>query len=384
MRYYKLKSDFTKKEKRDFVINNILELRKGMRAKIPEKNLDKNLLIATWNIRDFDSNKFGHGPRLKESFYYIAEIISAFDLVAVQEVNKDLRAFNRLMYLLGPDWDFITTDVTEGKGGNSERMTFIYDVRRVSFKNIAGEIVLPKTRLIRGDIQFARTPFVVSFQAGWTKFNLCTVHIYFGSDYGDKMERRKSEIAGIAKFLKSRADKNKENLIVLGDFNITEPEHETMKALTNNGFRIPDQIKERPVGTNTWQSKHYDQIGIRSKTKYFQMGDEPNSAGAFFFYEHVLTEDQFDDYKEHAAASLTKQKLNKEKDLAREENKANPDPKKIEKLKKAINEFNDEINNPVKLKDYYYRLWKTFQVSDHMPMWTELIVDHSEKYLKNI
>ena len=114
------------------------------------------------------------------------------------------------------------------------------------------------------------------------------------------------------------------------------------------------------------------------------MGDEPNSAGAFFFYEHVLTEDQFNDYKEHAAASLTKQKLNKEKDLAREENKANPDPKKIEKLKKAINEFNDEINDPVKLKDYYYRLWKTFQVSDHMPMWTELIVDHSEKYLKNI
>lgn len=137
MRYYKLKSDFTKKEKRDFVINNILELRKGMRAKILEKNLDKNLLIATWNIRDFDSNKFGHGPRLKESFYYIAEIISAFDLVAVQEVNKDLRAFNRLMYLLGPDWDFITTDVTEGKSGNSERMTFIYDVRRVSLISLA-------------------------------------------------------------------------------------------------------------------------------------------------------------------------------------------------------------------------------------------------------
>lgn len=171
---------------------------------------------------------------------------------------------------------------------------------------------------------------------------------------------------------------------MLGDFNITNPEHETMKALTNNGFGIPDQIKERPVGTNTWQSKHYDQIGVRSKTEYFQMGDEPNSAGAFFFFEHVLTEEQFDDYKEHAAASLTKQKVNKEKDLTREENKANPDPKKIEKLKKAINEFNDEINDPVKLKDYYYRLWKTFQVSDHMPMWTELIVDHSEKYLNNI
>ena len=38
---------------------------------------DKRLLLATWNIRDFDSNKFGQGPRLEESFFYIAEIISA-------------------------------------------------------------------------------------------------------------------------------------------------------------------------------------------------------------------------------------------------------------------------------------------------------------------
>ena len=76
--------------------------------------------------------------------------------------------------------------------------------------------------------------------------------------------------------------------------------------------------------------------------------------------------------------------MNKEKDLAREQNKTKPDADKIKKLNEAIDELNDVLNDPAKLKDYYYKLWKTFQISDHMPMWAELIVDHSEKYLKSI
>lgn len=127
MRYYRIKNDIKTLEYQGFVANNILNLKKALKDSVPEKKLDKNLLIATWNIRDFDSNKFGHGPRLKESFYYIGQIISAFDLVAVQEVNKNLKALNHLMYLLGPNWDYITTDLTEGRSGNQERMTFIYD-----------------------------------------------------------------------------------------------------------------------------------------------------------------------------------------------------------------------------------------------------------------
>ena len=141
MRYYTLKRDI-KSDRKKLVVDNILKLKQSLTNKIPKKRLDANLLIATWNIRDFDSNKFGHGPRLPESFYYIGQIISAFDLVAVQEISKDLRALNKLMFVLGPQWDFITTDVTAGRSGNSERMTFIYDTRRVSFKNVAGEVVL--------------------------------------------------------------------------------------------------------------------------------------------------------------------------------------------------------------------------------------------------
>lgn len=46
------------------------------------------MLIATWNIREFD--KPSYGKRADEMICYIAEIIGRFDLVAVQEVSENL------------------------------------------------------------------------------------------------------------------------------------------------------------------------------------------------------------------------------------------------------------------------------------------------------
>src|SRR5690606_36227511 len=113
---------------------------------------------------------------------------------AVQEVGRDIAPLLKLLDILGPDWDFIATDVTEGTGGNGERMAFLFNRDRVRFRNIAGEIVLPDGQLVVGatgagadagkGLQFARSPFLVSFTSGWFKFSLCTVHIYYGSDSG--------------------------------------------------------------------------------------------------------------------------------------------------------------------------------------------------------
>ena len=102
-------------------------------------------------------------------------------------------------------------------GGNGERMTFVFDKRKVWFKNIAGEIVLSRTKLISENIeledgvtkayerQFSRTPFLVSFQSGWFRFDVCTVHIYFGAESGEKLKRRIKEIDSIANSLTSVA-----------------------------------------------------------------------------------------------------------------------------------------------------------------------------------
>ena len=46
--------------------------------------------MGTWNLRNFDDDRFNYGPRLTESLYYITEIISRFDVIAFQEICVDL------------------------------------------------------------------------------------------------------------------------------------------------------------------------------------------------------------------------------------------------------------------------------------------------------
>ena len=46
----------------------LLALREGL-APVRRERSDDSLSLATWNIRDFDDNRFGSGPLKRESFY---------------------------------------------------------------------------------------------------------------------------------------------------------------------------------------------------------------------------------------------------------------------------------------------------------------------------
>jgi endonuclease/exonuclease/phosphatase family metal-dependent hydrolase len=331
-------------------LDRLLALRQQLSAEVGVHKSSDSLLLATWNIRDFDSNKFGHGPRLPESFHYIAEIVSWFDLVAVQEVNRDLAALHKLMSLLGRDWDYLVTDTTEGSGGNEERIAFVFDRRRVQFRNVAGEVVLPKSRIGDGDgLQFARTPFVVAFQAGWFKFNLCAVHIFFGADSGAKLQRRVDEIRELARFFSQRQDKELEDFILLGDFNIVSPEHRTMQALEDEGFVIPENLrKER---TNLRGDKHYDQIALKVKEKRLEVG----ASGVLAYAGSVFRDDDgdFAAYFDHM-------------------------PPNLRVFEGAASRSEAEQ------RAYYAEKWRTWQMSDHLLMWVQLKVDFTEDYLESL
>jgi endonuclease/exonuclease/phosphatase family metal-dependent hydrolase len=332
-------------------LERLLDLRTQLHAEIGPFKTSDSLLLATWNIRDFDSNKFGHGPRLAESFHYIAEIVAAFDLVAVQEVNRDLAALARLMQLLGPDWRYIVTDTTEGSGGNEERIGFVYDRRRVSFRNVAGEIVLPRGRAGEDpevDLQFARTPFMVAFQAGWFAFNLCAVHIYYGAASGEKLERRIREIRELATFFSKRQDKEVEDYILLGDFNIVSPEHRTMQALEGEGFVVPENLKQ--ARSNLGGDMHYDQIALKVKEKRLEIG-----ASGVFDYAASVFRDVDDDFQAYFD------------------------------LMPADKRDGDVVPpSPAGQRAYYRDKWRTWQMSDHLPMWVQLKVDFTEAYLNSL
>ena len=165
----------------------LLRLKQGLReAGIPPHALDDRVLIGTWNIREFDSAK--GGTRTLESMLYIAEVLSAFDVVAVQEIREDLGPLDDLMRLMGDWWRVVFKDVTRGTSGNMERMAFLYDSRKVRFGGLVGEVVLPDKGTRDAAAfrrQFARTPFLVGFSVGWFKFTICTAHLYYGDDVAD-------------------------------------------------------------------------------------------------------------------------------------------------------------------------------------------------------
>lgn len=348
---------------------------------IRRRKSDGSLLLATWNIRDFDSNKFGFGPRQPETFYYIAEILSAFDLIAVQEVNRDLSALKRVMNILGREWDYIATDTTGGPSGNDERMAFVYNTEKVWFRKIAGEVVLPEGQLIvsrrrakkpdelgADDMpsaaegleevrqQFARTPFVVAFQSGWFKFSLCTVHIYYGSDSGEQLKRRIAEIERLVKFFADRQDEasnresddlgNVENYVLLGDFNVISPEHKTMQALKSHGFVVPPAIDGRKVRDE--EDHFYDQIATRVKDPRFRVV----TGGMVDMYKDVFR-DNAEDRAIYDALLPAR------------------DPERNERFRATTREA-------------LYRKWRTWQMSDHAPLWVEIATDFADDYLRSI
>ena len=323
------------------VVEKLLSLRSQLDRQIPAKTATDTLLLATWNIRSFGDN------RRAESLHYLAEIISRFDLVAVQEVSNNMAGLQKLFTLLGPNWDYIVTDSTEGVAGGGERMAFIYDRNKVFFRKMAGEIVLPDSRLIGKQWQFARTPFSVAFQAGWFRFILTTVHVYYGSSDKEN-ERRVQEIAAISEFLKNRAKKEDENYILLGDFNIFQHSDATMKALEKNGFYIPDALREHP--SDLGKAKYYDQIAFKLKLDHnmtlFSEGKQ--HAGAFDFTETVYTPQDLSVYRNYFDDKYITGKTDKQ------------------------------------ITNYYMSNWRTFQMSDHLPLWIELKIDFSNQYLERI
>jgi hypothetical protein len=195
------------------VTAGLAPLRAGLHAELPARTAD-TVLIGTWNIRAFagltaawQTGAHDSPKRNLADVCAIAEIVSRFDVVAIQEVRSDLTGLRTLMRRLGSDWEFLVTDVTAGQRGNGGRLTYVFDRRRLRPSGLVGELVIDEATF--GDAatplrhQFARTPYLVSFASpdASIAFTLMTLHI----DYGTKPADRTPEIITFAKRLKDDA-----------------------------------------------------------------------------------------------------------------------------------------------------------------------------------
>ena len=291
------------------VATNLAELREDLDQKVPFKELDRNLLIATWNIRGFGnftrkwmSTEKDSPRRDLHSIFCIAEILSRFDVVAVQEVKGNLRALRDTLKLLGDNWSMVLTDTNSSNSGNDERMAYLFDTRRVQLSGLAGEIVIPNEwvndpeKVINE--QFVRSPYAVSFRSGDKTFILVTVHIIYGKSSKDRVK----EIRGIARWLNDWAgDINAydQNLIVLGDFNIDARGDLLDKTFLSEGLYVPEDLQSvsRSIFNET---KYYDQIAWFNTAdgKRPKLSLEFKAAGNYDFVQTALRN-----------RDLTKQKL---------------------------------------------------------------------------
>lgn len=329
MAYYKKLHGYSEEEAA-WISKRLISLRKTIRTSDLGQRSHDNLVIGSWNIRAFDEG----APRRNESYHYIAEIIDHFDICAVQEVKKDLKPLKRLKDLLGPNWDYFVTDVTEGPKGNGERQAFLFNKNKVRFRNLVGEIVLGPDSLIDGK-QISRTPFFASFQAGWFRFTLCSVHIIFGDD----KSKRTKEISALAKRIVKRAKDEDEVYVLIGDMNIEKRGDSIFKGLSKHGLEVP------VFGpTNLGGNKHYDQIAFTSediKTNFVQSGSVDWRADVFG------PDDK--DYYEPIVQAL-----------------------RVEAGKKPYSNWNSSYQNH----------FASFEMSDHLPIWVEIQTDYSDAYLQ--
>ncbi len=188
---------------------------------IPPRS-DTRYRIATWNIANL-----GLQERRDKDHRLIAELVSWFDLIAVQEVNDNLLGLREVLGFLPGSYRTLFSD----KAGNDERMAFLYDSERVELLNKVGEIAVPprwkyvirvpgSQQKFRG---FDRNPYLAAFQLGNLTIAVVNVHLYYGKKTAHDKNRRFMETLAMARWADLRRNSDNaftDNIMVIGDFNL--------------------------------------------------------------------------------------------------------------------------------------------------------------------
>ena len=264
------------------------------------------MLISTWNIRAFSSltrkwtaTSSDSPKRDLRGLRAIIEVLSRFDVIAIQELKGNLRALRDTLRFLGADWDFLMTDVTAGADGNNERLAFLFDRTRIRPSGLAAELVVPPERLERvGENalreQFVRTPYAVSFRRSNATFILVTLHILFGDVEEERLPELK-EIADIFRDWARRSNRFHHNLICLGDFNIDRQGSPLFDAFTSTGLEIPDVLLNLPRTIfddpgDPSDDSFYDQIAWFATGSGALLDIQLQDGGNFDFLPFVYTD----------------------------------------------------------------------------------------------
>ena len=123
-----------------------------------------------------------------------------------------------------------------------------------------------------------------------------------------------------------------------------------MDALRAHKFVLPSELALNSESirwaSNLGGNKHYDQIAFRVREGELELGPSANNAGVVNYYDAVFRDDEAEDYYSLATARMER-----------------------------------EGEEWIK---YYSKEWRTWQMSDHLPLFVELQIDFTERYLERI
>jgi len=322
-----------------FIRERLLALREHLDKTIPAKDDTKHLLIGSWNIRKLGG--FDYGGRLPEALGYIAEIISRFHVVAIQEIYGDLQILDDLKGYLGKHWDYTFSDTSVGFG---YRLGYFFDKRKVSQSGPSNDLILPhkRTRDKKGRfvyepvMQLLRPPFNCGFSIEGTRLLLSNVHLVFS---GQQKKKRVLDLENIIEYWEQRlSQKNNwsKNVVLLGNFQTAKLSAVELHKVKDSAFDIPP-ILELP--TNIQQNRYYTQMAFgNTGSSTFTV----TNAGVINFFDFVF---RLKD-KQHYLP-----------------------------IYESFKAQATHLKTPQSKSIFYKQFWRTAQLSDNLPLWAELKYD---------
>jgi hypothetical protein len=136
-------------------------------------------------------------------------------------------------------------------------------------------------------------------------------------------------------------------MILLGDFNVFDTTDETMNAILAAGFLIPEQLKAIPSNAPQDQALRSDRL------------HRPRHRG------------------ESSSCAARARSISSSTSTARKTKRC------MRSRWAGLPQNKQGKKRTAKERTRYYNDWRTFQMSDHLPLWIELQIDFGREYLES-
>lgn len=245
-----------------------------------QANAPNSLKVVTWNLYNMGVSKSN------KEIEFVAKLLQHYDVLAIQEVSTKVSGPRAIVQLKdelsrkGHSWDYIVSDPTTGEG--AERYAFLWKTDRVK---LSGRAWLAKPL----EDEINREPFMARFAAGDKSILIANFHAVPSSKNPGK------EVELLDQLDRSY---NKDNLVVLGDFNLAE-KSEYFNNLKNRGFspvlrgQKTSLKRSCPAGKDEYLAQEYDNI-------FYEVEDLSSSkSGIIDFVKTCQNLDRVRDISDH-------------------------------------------------------------------------------------